>query len=304
MREGRSVVTEPQLSVVVPSVNGWGDLSGCLAALEAEGQEVALEVLVPERCGEEVRSRLARDYPWAVLLPVSPATTIPEMRALAFQRATAPAVAVIEDHVLVRPGWARALLNEFADDTVIGGGVANAATERTVDWAAFLCEYSHLLPPLPQGPVEWVTGNNTLYPAALLERHRTALDAGRWENHLHESIRAGGGALCSHPEIVVDHKKHYTVWEYLTQRYWYARSYAGSRVAGMPWLRRTAWGIAAGALPPVLLWRIVSRCLHKEVPRPLVWRSLPLLAVFTVAWGLGEVVGSWFGPGDSLRKVC
>jgi hypothetical protein len=297
-------VAEPLLSVVVPSVNGWSDLEGCLAALGAERREIPLEVLVPERCGGAVRALLAARFPWARILPVEPAVTIPAMRALAIDAATAPAVAVIEDHVLVRPGWARSLIDSEAHNTVIGGAVANAATDRLVDWAAFLCEYSHLLPPLPRGPAAWVTGNNTLYPAALLERHREAVRAGRWEHHLHEAILAGGGVLLSRPDIVVDHKKHYTVWEYLTQRYWYARSFAGSRVAGLPWLRRTVWGLAAVALPPVLLWRIISRCVRKELPRSLVWRSLPLLALFTVAWGLGEVAGSWFGEGDSLRKVC
>ncbi len=29
-------MTHPALSVVVPSVNGWSDLEGCLAALERE----------------------------------------------------------------------------------------------------------------------------------------------------------------------------------------------------------------------------------------------------------------------------
>ncbi len=191
-----------ELSVVVPSVNGWSDLEGCLVALEAERRMIALEVLVPERCGAGVRALLATRFPWARLLPVEPSVTIPEMRALAFAQATAPAVAVIEDHVLVRPGCARSLLDAQAHDTVIGGAVANAATERLIDWAAFLCEYSHLLPPLPAGPSPWVPGTKTLYPAALLEQRREAVLAGRWENHLHAPILAGGGTLRSCPGIV------------------------------------------------------------------------------------------------------
>ena len=32
--------------------------------------------------------------------------------------------------------------------------------------------------------------------------------------------------------------------------------------------------------------------------------SIPMIAIFVIAWAAGEVVGSWFGAGDSLQKVC
>ena len=48
-----------ELSVVVPSVNGWSDLEGCLAALEAERAQAGLEVLVVDRVGESLRARMA-----------------------------------------------------------------------------------------------------------------------------------------------------------------------------------------------------------------------------------------------------
>ena len=291
------------LSVVVPSVNGWGDLDGCLAALVAQ-HGATLELLVPERCGTKVRDLATAKYPAAVILPVSPMTTIPEMRAMAFDRATAPSVAVIEDHVIVPEGWASALLEARRSAQVVGGGVHNIATEHLVDWAAYLCEYSHMLPPLPSGVSPWITGNNTVYSRELLEAHREATHAGRWESHLHDVLRSEGISLIFRPEIMVGHKKHYTVGEYFTQRYYYARSYAGARATEGSWARRVAYGVAAFALPPVLLWRTVSRCLRKEVDHRLVWRSLPLTVLFVAAWSAGDIVGAWFGQGDSLSKVC
>lgn len=292
------------LSVVVPSVNGWGDLEGCLLALEAERADVPLEVLVVERVGTRVREPLQARFPWVVLLPVGIEKTIPEMRAIAFDRATAASVAVIEDHILVPQGWARALLLAREEAQVIGGGVRNAATDTLLDWAAFLCEYSHLLPPLAAGASNWITGNNTVYDRELLERYRATTHAGRWENYLHDILRSAGIALISHPEIVVDHKKHYRFEEYFSQRYLYARSYAGARVADAKLPRRLLYGLAAFALPPLLLYRTVSRTLRKDVPRALVWQTVPLTALFVCAWGAGEIVGYWFGAGDSLRKVC
>jgi glycosyltransferase involved in cell wall biosynthesis len=298
-------VTPKRLSVVVPAVNGAGDLADCLTALEAQRAACDLEVLVVDRCGASVREMVRARFAWVRLLPVEQGTTIPAMRARAFAEATGDFVAVIEDHVIVPPGWARQLLDAAGEaEQVVGGSVENAATERVVDWAAFLCEYSHCILPLPSGRAEWLTGNNVIYPRALLARYTELLAAGGWENQLHDAFKRDGVRLECRPEIRVGHKKHYTIREYLSQRYLYARSYAGARVAGAPLARRLAYGAAAFALPPLLFYRTVSRVVAKKRHRSELVRSLPLLALFVTSWALGEVVGYWAGPGDSLAKVC
>jgi glycosyltransferase involved in cell wall biosynthesis len=298
-------MTEPALSVVVPSVNGREDLLGCLAALERQRDDVDVEILVADRCGSDLRSEVRRLFPLAQVLEAPPGTPIPELRAMAIASARGRALAVIEDHVIVPPGWARAWLDALErDDMVVGGAIENAATERLVDWAAFLCEYSHCITPLPDGPSDWLPGNNVIYPRALLTRYRTVLGGGRWENQLHDAMRRDGIALIFRPRIAVGHKKHYTVGEHVSQRYLYARSYAGARVAGAPRAKRLAYGAAAAALPPLLFYRTVSRVLSKRRHRAELVRSLPLLAVFVVSWAFGEMVGYVAGPGDSLAKVC
>lgn len=299
-----SAVGTPALSVVVPSVNGWPDLQGCLAALEREHANVALEVLVPERCGAAVRDLVARDYSWVRVLPVSPETTIPEMRARAIAAATAPTVAVIEDHVQVPPGWVAAFQEARSGGArVIGGSVVNAATERTVDWAAFFCEYSQLAAPLSPGPATWLTGNNTAYERELLQTFQPMLEAGQWEDALHTAIRRSGVTLWCRPDILARHQKHYSVSGYLSQRFLYSRAYAGARLEHAGPLRRLGYGVLAFGLPPVLLARIVSRVWRGGAHRPELLRSLPLLAVFVTAWGLGEVAGAWLGKGDAPSRV-
>ena len=80
-----------------------------------------------ERLGEHVRHAVRSAAPWARVLPVEPDTPIPEMRALAFREATGEGVAVIEDHVVVPPGWVRAMVDSLAEGhDVVGGSVENA----------------------------------------------------------------------------------------------------------------------------------------------------------------------------------
>ena len=294
-----------QLSVVVPSVNGLGDLIGCLEALEAQGPEVDVEMIVVDRLGSAVQQEVARRFPRARIIPVPMGTTIPRMRELAFEAATADAVAVIEDHVIVPKGWARALLDARRETgAVVGGSIDNAARSSIIDWAAFLCEYSHCITPLPSGPTNSVPGNNVIYDRALLQRYRETIAAGKWENYLHDALHRDGVPLVLRPEISVGHKKHYTVWEYLSQRFLYARSYAGERVKGMPLAKRLSYGAAAFALPPLLMYRTVARVLAKRRYRPQLVASIPLLVLFIASWTAGEIVGYWTGPADSLGRVC
>ena len=295
--------TAPVLSVVVPSVNSYDDLDGCLRALKAQG--AAIEVIVVDRLGEHVRHWVRKDHPGTVVIAVPGDATIPRMRALGIRKASAPAVAVIEDHVIVPDGWAKAMLAALeAGAEVAGGAVDNAATDTLIDWAAFLCEYSSTLPPLPAGPSDWLPGNNVIYRTPVLRRHDAVLDEGKWENRLHDAIRAGGTQLMMHPEIVVGHKMHYSFRLYMSQRYLYSRGYAGARRDGMPFGRRLAMGLAALVLlPPLMFVRTIQRIRAKRrYPRELI-RALPLLVPFCLSWGAGEAMGYWFGPGSAMSRV-
>jgi len=295
----------PAMSVVIPSVNGWADLDRCLAALDRERASTRLEVLVPERCGQSVREAVAGKYPWARTFPVPTTMTIPQMRALAIGVATAPVVAVIEDHVIVPAGWAKAMYGACRGEArVVGGGLVNAATDSVVDWAAWLCEYSHLAGPMPMGKVDGIHGNHTVYDRALLVRFRDVVESGRWEDALHDAFRANGIDLWSRPDIVAGHEKHYTIREYTSQRYYYSRAYAAIRLSGAKRPKRLAFGFVAFVLPPVLLFRIVSRVWKGGLYRSHLASSLPLLALFVCAWGFGEVAGAWFGDGGAMAKVA
>lgn len=295
------------LSVVVPSVNGLPIILECLAALRADAvaSGLRIEVIVIDRCGDVVRRAVHEQFPEARVVPVDRDATIPAMRAAAFRQASAPVVAVIEDHVIVPAGWARGMVTAVAQGAaVVGGGVRNAAEGTLVDRAAFLCEYSHLLPPQPAGPVDAVTGNNVAYRRDLLDRYRTTIDAGCWEDALHAAMRRDGVLFIARPDIVVGHKMHYRIRDYLAQRFWYARAYAGLKRDAMPLPARAVRSIGSLALPPVLLARIIRRARRSDRADQTWIAALPLLGLFVCAWAVGEAVGYAVGGGDALSRVA
>ena len=97
-------MSEPELSVVVASVNGMPYLGACLDALERHAP--AAEVIVADWTDEETRQVVAGRFPSVRLLSFDEPMTVPELRAAGIFAAPAPYVAVIEDHCNVTPGWA------------------------------------------------------------------------------------------------------------------------------------------------------------------------------------------------------
>lgn len=296
---------QPEIAFVIPAVNTVDDLRKTLAAVQAASDGRVIEVLVPFRLGPEAASRIRAEYPWVRVLEVGKEVAIPQMRARAFAEARAGVVAVIEDHVQVSRSWVgTALASRVREGDIVAGPVRNVATSTLVDRAAFLCEYSHCLPPVPSGESDWLPGNSVAYRADVLRQHMHTVAAGGWENELHAAMRGAGHRLWFVSELEVGHDKHYSVWEYLSQRFLYARSYAGNRVRGRGLVPRLAYAGASFLLPAILLARIVQRVWRRPAHRATLLASLPLLVLFVASWGAGECVGYLLGAGDSLSRVC
>ena len=294
-----------ELSVIVPATNLISDVHDCLAALNLLREDVDLEVLLINRLGDEVALHVEEQFPWVKIVPVAKSTSIPLMRAHAFRIATKSVVAVIEDHVIVTQKWAHQLLDAFDEGVeVLGGSVENLACDKLIDWAPFLCEYSHLIPPIPEGSVDSLAGNNVAYKKTVLDRHLHVADEGHWEHYLHAKLKESGVELICQSDLIAGHKKHYTFWEYMSQRYLYARFYSSKRVAQSNIVKKCIYGMGSCILPPLLFYRIVTRIGEKKEYRTLLIKSLPLISLFVLAWAAGEVVGSLFGEGKSLEKVC
>ena len=294
----------PLISVVIPSVNGLPVLEDCLAALNDQDGDISIEILVVDRCGEQLRSMTRRRFPGVILLPVEGKPSIPAMRAIGIARARGRVIAMLEDHCMVNRNWCAVLEREHrAGHEVVGGAVENGSVERIVDWAAFFCEYSRFMPPVPWGVVPAITGNNTVYDRHVLERLGPALHDEVWEAFLHQRISDLGVPFHSAPDLVVRHKKEFGYLYFLAQRYHYSRSFAAMRLAAAPRWKRFAYACGAVLLPALLMSRITADVFRKRFYLPRFLLALPVLATFLGAWSVGEAVGALSGGGRSLAEV-
>jgi len=291
----------PELSVVVASVNGFPYVGRCLDSLREHAPNA--EIVVTDWTDEETRHRIREGWPEVKLLSFDEPTPVPVLRAAGMRAATAPYVAVIEDHCVVREGWGeRIVAAHRAGHSVVGGSIRNGETGRIRDWAAFFCEYTEHMEPAPLGVVPSLPGMNVSYDRTAIAAMDGFLRRGLWETWLHPHLQQSGFELYSDPEIALDHVKDFGFREFLAQRYYYARSYAGMRNPELGWKRIVYCG-GAPLLIPLVSYRIARNVVRNgRHVRELVQAS-PLLVVYASAWSVGEAVGYAFGGGRSLLKV-
>jgi GT2 family glycosyltransferase len=291
----------PRLSIVVASVNGLPYLEACLEALERHAPDC--ELIVADATNAETRALVTRRWPEVKLLSFDEPMTVPELRAAGIFAATAPAVAVIEDHCNVTPGWAARIAAAHEEGhAVVGGPVRNVMTRRLRDWSAFLCEYSNYLEPFPGGPVGDLPGMNVSYDRRALAAIDDLLREGHWESWLHPRLLERGFELYSVPDAVIEHAKDFGFGEFVSQRYHYARSFAGTRNRQIG-SKRVVYALGTPVLVPLTIWRIGGNVKRRRRFSGVFARSLPLITVYAAVWAVGESIGYTFGGGRSLLRV-
>ena len=279
-----------------------------LASLRAQDGAPRHEVILADRRQDAVSARIRAEHPEAVLIPCPPGTPLPEMRAIALDRARGAYVAVTEDHCVPTRDWLLRMEEAFraapAGTAAVGGCVENGVCDTSLDWATFLCEYSGLIAPVPDGPARALPGMNVAYRRDVLAGlDRALLTSGFWETTVHPVLAARGQVLYSANAVRMLHKKRFSFGLFAAQRFLYSRYYAGRRFGRAEAARRWAACAMTLALPPLLLFRIARGVLAKRRLRGELASALPHLGVFVLIWAAGEMAGYALGPGDALSRI-
>ena len=279
-----------------------------LAAMRRQQPGGAHEIIIADRLTDGVSARIAADFPEVARIVCPGETTLPALRATALARARGRYVVVTEDHCVPADDWIAQIVATFrqapAGVAAVGGSVTNGLPERWLDRATFQCEYGNYAPPVADGTCDEVPGMNVAYVREhLVTVAPNLLQEGFWEAGVHAALRGRGLSFLSSSRIRVAHKKQIGFVEFIRQRFWYSRHFAGNRFPGKAFARRAFAFALTPALPLLLAWRFHRAALRRSAYAREFVAALPLLAIFAVVWALGEMAGYAFGPGDALRKL-
>ena len=231
-----------------------------------------------------------------------------EARTAAVMLASAPAVAFVEDHCVVAPGWAEAVAVAFETGPwgVVGYTFLNADDTRWGARATHAAVYGPWMAPGHDAEVRGVATNNLAFRTAVLRSLGATLermifpDAVLQQHLLRQGVRffVAGRAVCTHENP----------WQL---RFMAAASAAHGRamaarrveVWGWRWPRRLLYAVTVPVGAPVLrLWRL----LVGVVWTPRRWRPalecLPAAVVTYVAGACGEAIGYVLGDAGAVAR--
>ncbi len=299
---------KPLLSVIIANVSGMPEIGWCLTALEKQQAEEPIEVIVVELSGStESIQTLQKQYPWVRLVLFESRAPIPEMRNAGLECSQGEIVAILEDHEVVPLGWGQKVISAhqaYPQVAAIAGPIENGCITSLTDWAAFFCEYCTFMPPIHAGSTQTIPGNNVAYKRRAVESSQPEdRKSGFWETTLHPMLLQRGGQFRMEPGMVVSHQKHFSIWEYIQQRFYYSRYYASIIAQQRNCFFRLLRSVACILLPVLLMKRILSCGFSKRRFAKELILSVPLLLVFTMVWAIGEMVGYLFGVGQSFSLI-
>jgi glycosyltransferase involved in cell wall biosynthesis len=295
----------PKISVIVASKVGAPFIDQCLASIRAQVEALDAEAVVVAAGAQDHAARLARDYPWARVVPAPDLRKVPALRRRGLEQSSGDYIAIIEEHCSAKEDWLGRAIQAHASGTyaAVGGPVADFDYDRLPDWAVYFMEYNSALPPWPAGETVHLHDVNIVYRREALAAHLDLLGEGYWPMALHPTLLAEGRKFMSVPDMLVYHRGPFPFAYYLRQRYLFSRAFAGVRARNQSAAKRWAYHLGGPVVPFFLLARMGATVMRKRCRIGKFVRALPLLAPALIVLVAGEWVGCLLGPGDALSEV-
>ncbi len=293
-----------RLSVIIPSLNGIKYLSKCIEGLRQQSLPPEEVIIIDSTVGHIAKE--IPDFEGLKIHFLAEPVGVPEMRSIGFRMAEGDLVAMTEDHCIPTRNWCENIrrLHEKYPEEVIGGAVENGATESLIDWSCYLCEYLDFMLPLIDAPKGTVPGNNVAYKRSVINSHKDLFMAGLWEYFVHAELAKAGITFRMDPSLVVLHRKYFTVNDFQTQCYYFARSFGAMRVSQVTSSQLWFYRFVSLSLPLLVIGRLFEKVFWRKRARYKEFLlSLHYTIWFQLCWCCGEITGYWFGEGDSTKKV-
>lgn len=296
----------PALSVILATPDCYETIRTTVKCLRAQNVSEQLEVIIVAPSATTlnlVQDDLKVFHSYRVV-EAGQIRSVGSANALGVRHASAPIVALTEDHSFPQPGWAQALITTHRQPwSAVGPVVRNANPRSKVSRADMLIGYGPWLDPSPGGFVEFLPGHNSSYKREVLLEYGAGLEKMMEEETvLHWDLRAKGHKLYLEPAAKLAHTNFESPAQFVAVHFYGGRAFATNRARDGNWAcpRRLLFACGSPLIPLVRLWRIVRSVSRPGRPWTSALLVLPQLLLGLTVDGAGQMLGYLFGSNREI----
>lgn len=299
----------PAMSVILVTADRFETLRRTVRTLRSQTVRDRIElILVGPRDDsfDDMEPEAVEGFAACRTLSVGPVVEVERGFVPGIERARAPVLALLENHVYPDPDWAERMLEAHDGPWVaVSGVIRNANPATAASWVEHFLTYGFHDETAPGGEVPRIARNNGTYKRAALAAFGEELpDLMARDGGLMARLKDQGGHFYRETRAGMDHLNPSRARSILGMRVPSARASAATRArteGWSPW-RRAAY-VAVSPIFPILRLRALWPRLRAHPRRDVLPRIAPLFAVALVTDALGQTLGFAFGPGDSAERT-
>jgi hypothetical protein len=299
----------PELSVVLVTGDRFKSLRRTVRHLRQQTVCDRIELLIvgpDETSFRDLEPEAVAGFAGWRTIAAGPMREVERAHAVGILAASAPVVALLENHVYPDPEWAGAILRAHEGPwAAVGSIIRNANPATAASWVEHFFSYGFDDESASGGEVARVSRNNSTFKRALLTALGDRLgDVLARDGGLFEELQGRGHRFYLEPEARMQHLNTSLVGATLTLRWLSARAAAATRARTGNWSRaRRLLYVAASPIFPLLRVRALWPRLRSHPARHVLPRIAPLFAVALVVDAFGQALGFALGPGDSAERA-
>jgi hypothetical protein len=300
----------PELSVICITPDTFETLRRTIHFLNLQDCKERMEIVIVAPSLSELQADFSKlnDFCGYRVVEIGEMHSAGAAYASGIRHATAPVVALAEDHAFPQEGWAKALIGAHQQTcAAVGPAINNANPTSTISWVDLLLGYAPWLEPIEKGTMDYLPGHNSSYKRSILMEYGPKLeDMMESETILHWDLRTKGHQLYLEPRARTLHTNFGLPSSLIRAHFYTGRQFGASRAQNQSWSlpRKLCYSAAAPIIPFVRLYRIlkdVRRIKNQKirVTRVFLWLTLALMVD-----AIGQFTGYAFGAGKSSRKMA
>lgn len=295
------------LSVVIVTPDRYDTIRKTIGYLRSQTVAERIEIVVVAPSGESLDLDAAHLQPFAGfrVVEVGRVDSLGEGNAAGVREASAPIVALLEDHSRPERHWAEAILAAHREDwAAVGPAMGNPNPKSAVSWADFLLAFGTWWIPTPSGEIDHLPTHNASYKRSVLLEYGPELESLlKAEIILQWDLCARGHRLYLDSDARVYHVNFELLRSMLPVQLHAGRVFAAVRSRGWRPAKRALYAGGSPVIPWIRLRHVLRQIARRPGRSELPVAVYPIILLGLATSALGEALGYALGIGNAGRNL-